>query len=125
VTELSGLEVLTNGGFELLSGQRVGLMANPSAVDRRLSSAYRLFATAPNVNLTALFAPEHSFAGVLSGMRATLFTCGDSAPSLQAAVDAILGRFIPAGQLPVPLVMTHHKPEPRGTAAIGRRRAPS
>jgi len=44
-------------------------------------------------------------AGVLSGMDATLFTCGDSAPSLQAAVDAILGRFEPAGRLPVPLVM--------------------
>lgn len=44
-------------------------------------------------------------AGVLSGMAATLFTCGDSAPSLQAAVDALLGRFVPAGRLPVPLVM--------------------
>jgi hypothetical protein len=38
-------------------------------------------------------------------MGATLFTCGDSAPSLQAAVDALLGRFTPHGRLPVPLVM--------------------
>ena len=44
-------------------------------------------------------------AGVLSGMGAALFTCGDSTPSLQAAVDAILGRFTPSGRLPVPLVM--------------------
>jgi beta-N-acetylhexosaminidase len=44
-------------------------------------------------------------AGVLSGMDATLFTCGDSTPSLRAAVDALLGHFTPAGRLPVPLVM--------------------
>jgi beta-N-acetylhexosaminidase len=43
--------------------------------------------------------------GVLAGQGTTLFTCGDSAPSLQAAVDALLGRFAPAGRLPVPLTM--------------------
>lgn len=40
---------------------------------------------------------------VLDGADAILCTCGDSAPSLQAAVDALLGRFTPAGRLPVPL----------------------
>ena len=60
---LSGLEVLANDGFKMLAGQRVGLMTNPSAVDRQLNSAYRIFAAAPEVNLTALFAPEHGFAG--------------------------------------------------------------
>ncbi len=43
--------------------------------------------------------------GVLGTQGTTLFTCGDSAPSLQAAVDALLGRFTPAGRLPVPLTM--------------------
>lgn len=60
---LSGLEVLANDGFKMLAGQRVGLMTNPSAIDRQLNSAYRIFAAAPEVNLTALFAPEHGFAG--------------------------------------------------------------
>jgi beta-N-acetylhexosaminidase len=32
-----------------------------------------------------------------------LCTCGDSTPSLEAAVDALLGDFMPTGQLPVPL----------------------
>jgi beta-N-acetylhexosaminidase len=32
-----------------------------------------------------------------------LCTCGDSVPSLQAAVDALLGDFTPTGELPVPL----------------------
>jgi len=63
VNVLSGLEVLANDGFKMLAGQRVGLMTNPSAVDRQLNSAYRIFAAAPEVNLTALFAPEHGFAG--------------------------------------------------------------
>lgn len=44
-------------------------------------------------------------AGVLREMDTTLFTCGDSAPSLQAAVEALTGQFTPEGRLPVPLVM--------------------
>lgn len=44
-------------------------------------------------------------AGVLGGSGTTLLTLGDSAPSLQAAVDALLGRFAPHGRLPVPLTM--------------------
>jgi len=63
VAVLTGLEVLIDDDFALLSGQRVGLMTNPSAIDRQLTSAYRLFASAPNVNLAAFFAPEHGFAG--------------------------------------------------------------
>lgn len=40
---------------------------------------------------------------VLDGADAVLCTCGDGAPSLQAAVDALLGRFTPTGRLPVPI----------------------
>jgi beta-N-acetylhexosaminidase len=40
---------------------------------------------------------------VLHGADAILCTCGDGAPSLQAAVDALLGRFTPTGRLPVPV----------------------
>ncbi len=40
---------------------------------------------------------------VLNGADAVLCTCGDGAPSLQAAVGALLGRFTPAGRLPVPV----------------------
>jgi len=44
-------------------------------------------------------------AGVLEGAGTQLLTCGDSRPSLQAAVDALLGLYTPTGQLPVPLTM--------------------
>jgi beta-N-acetylhexosaminidase len=40
-------------------------------------------------------------AGVLSGAEAILCTCGDSTPSLEAAVDGLFGEFVPTGQLPV------------------------
>lgn len=60
---LTGLEVLRNDRFKPLDGQRVGLMTNPSAVDRDLRSAYEIFTATPEVNVTALFGPEHGFAG--------------------------------------------------------------
>jgi beta-N-acetylhexosaminidase len=44
-------------------------------------------------------------AGVLSGAGTILCTCGDSSPSLDAAVEALMGRFVPVAQLPVPLTM--------------------
>ncbi|MGI6206853.1 MAG: exo-beta-N-acetylmuramidase NamZ domain-containing protein [Anaerolineae bacterium] len=58
-----GLEVLRESGFAPLQGKRVGLMTNPSAVDRRLESAYRIFAAEKRVRLGAFLAPEHGFAG--------------------------------------------------------------
>ena len=44
-------------------------------------------------------------AGVLTGAESTLFTCGDSVPSLAAAVEALVGNFSPTARLPVPLKM--------------------
>lgn len=44
-------------------------------------------------------------AGVLVGASTVLCTCGDSAPSLAAAVDALMGDFVPNARLPVPLAM--------------------
>ncbi len=38
---------------------------------------------------------------VLPGAQTIICTCGDSAPSLQSAVEALLGDFIPSGKLPV------------------------
>jgi uncharacterized protein YbbC (DUF1343 family) len=63
VTVRTGLEVLRDDDFKALAGLRVGLMTNPSAVDRQLDSAYKVLTEAPPVNLVALFGPEHGFAG--------------------------------------------------------------
>lgn len=61
----SGLEVLREQGYKPLQGLRVGLLTNPSAVDRNLDSAYHILTNADSVNITALFAPEHGFAGAV------------------------------------------------------------
>lgn len=61
----TGLEVLKAENFKQLEGQRVGLMTNPSGVDSALNSTYKLFSEASNVHLTALFAPEHGFSGMV------------------------------------------------------------
>lgn len=42
-------------------------------------------------------------AAALKGADTVLCTCGDSAPSLAAAVDALLGDYVPTGRLPVAL----------------------
>jgi uncharacterized protein YbbC (DUF1343 family) len=58
----TGIEVLRETNFEALSGKRVGLLTNPSAVDSRFVSTYEVLRHAPNVELKALFGPEHGFA---------------------------------------------------------------
>lgn len=58
----TGAEVLAGNGFELLEGRRVGLVVNHTARvgDRHLVD---LVAESPDVELTALFGPEHGLRG--------------------------------------------------------------
>ena len=58
-----GIEVLQERGFEGLVGKRVGLVTNPSGVDRCLRSTIDILNAAPQVNLKKLFAPEHGVRG--------------------------------------------------------------
>ncbi len=65
-----GIEVLRDRGFAGLAGKRVALVTNPSGVDRELRSTIDILYEAPDVNLTALFAPEHGVRGdVYAGGR--------------------------------------------------------
>ena len=58
-----GIEVLANRNFEALKGKRVGLITNPTGVDHNLRSTIDILHEAPEVNLVALFAPEHGVRG--------------------------------------------------------------
>jgi uncharacterized protein YbbC (DUF1343 family) len=60
---MTGIEVLESYGFEELLGKRVGLVTNPSGVDRNLRSTIDILYKAPQVNLVALFGPEHGVRG--------------------------------------------------------------
>ncbi len=59
----TGIEVLEGRGFDGLVGKNVGLVTNPSGVDRNLRSTIDILHEAPGVNLKALFAPEHGVRG--------------------------------------------------------------
>lgn len=58
-----GIEVLAENGFEGLVGKRVGLVTNPSGVDRNLRSVIDILYNAPGVELVALYGPEHGVRG--------------------------------------------------------------
>jgi len=59
----TGIEVLKAQRFELLKGKRVGLITNPTGVDDGLRSTVDILNEAPNVELVALFGPEHGVRG--------------------------------------------------------------
>ncbi len=58
-----GSEVLAATGFKELQGRRVGLITNPSGVNRHGESTIDLLRRAPDVKLVALFGPEHGVYG--------------------------------------------------------------
>lgn len=63
ITIKTGIEVLKEQKFKILEGKRVGLITNPTGVDDNMKSTIDILHEAPNVNLVALFAPEHGVRG--------------------------------------------------------------
>ncbi|HBE41688.1 MAG TPA: DUF1343 domain-containing protein [Bacteroidales bacterium] len=77
----TGLEMLVKTDFEILKGKRVGLITNPTGVDRNLRSAVDILYNAPGVKLTALYGPEHGVRGE--------FTAGEIIGSAKDQVTGI------------------------------------
>ena len=59
----TGLEVLKASHFKILQGKRVGLITNPTGLDNGLRSTVDILYKAPEVNLVALYGPEHGIRG--------------------------------------------------------------
>lgn len=59
----TGIEVLKEENFKCLEGKRVGLITNPTGVDNNLKSTIDILHEATNVNLVALYGPEHGVRG--------------------------------------------------------------
>ena len=71
----TGIDVLCDNGFAPLQGKRVGLVTNPTGVNRDLVSTVDLLANAPGVTLAALYAPEHGVRGnVTAGAKVATYT---------------------------------------------------
>lgn len=63
ITIKTGIEVLKDQKFKILERKRVGLITNPTGVDNNMKSTIDILNEAPNVDLVALFAPEHGVRG--------------------------------------------------------------
>lgn len=58
-----GIETLQDKNFDILKGKKVGLVTNPTGVDSKLKSTIDILYEAENVNLVALYGPEHGVRG--------------------------------------------------------------
>ena len=58
-----GVDVLLDEQKHLIEGKRVGLITNPTGVDKELNSIVDLLHNDPEVELTALYGPEHGVRG--------------------------------------------------------------
>ncbi|WP_436912376.1 exo-beta-N-acetylmuramidase NamZ family protein [Halosimplex marinum] len=58
-----GIERLLSSRTDLVAGDRVGLITNPSGVDSRLRSTIDLLAAHDDIDLRRLFGPEHGIRG--------------------------------------------------------------
>jgi uncharacterized protein YbbC (DUF1343 family) len=85
-----GIEVLRDRGFAGLEGKKVGLLTNPSGVDRNLQSTIDILFHAENVELVRLFAPEH-------GVRGDIYAGGHAEDTFDEAtglkVYSIYGKY--------------------------------
>ena len=61
-----GVEVLVDAYAARLEGKRVGILTNPSGVDRAMVSTIDRVRALPGVNVARLFAPEHGLRGGLA-----------------------------------------------------------
>lgn len=58
-----GIDVLQSQDFEVLKGKRVGLLTHPAGVNRYGTPTIQVLLHAQNVNLRALYGPEHGIYG--------------------------------------------------------------
>jgi len=58
-----GIEVFLENHLDLVKGKRVGLITNPTGVDSHLKSTIELMYLNPQINLVALYGPEHGVRG--------------------------------------------------------------
>ncbi|MEU1011540.1 DUF1343 domain-containing protein [Streptomyces sp. NPDC005890] len=59
----TGFERLAADGYSLLSGQKAGVVTNPTGITREAEHIVDVMHRDPRVRLTAVFGPEHGFRG--------------------------------------------------------------
>jgi uncharacterized protein YbbC (DUF1343 family) len=70
-----GIDVLEKRNFDILTNKRVGLITNQTGVNNELKTTIDILHEAPNVELVALFGPEHGVRGdVEAGIYVDFYT---------------------------------------------------
>lgn len=70
----TGLDILVESNFEQLKGKRVGLVTNPTGINRDMISNIDLLSESKDVELVALYSPEHGVRGdVTAGERVATY----------------------------------------------------
>jgi uncharacterized protein YbbC (DUF1343 family) len=85
---LTGLEVALSDPPPVLTGRRLGLLTNPSGIDRRFRSTIELFSAHQAFDLRALFGPEH---GIRGEAQAGAHVSGESNPRTGLPVHSLYG----------------------------------
>lgn len=93
-----GIEVLAERGFPGLKGKRVGLVTNPSGVDRNLRSTIDILFNAPGVELVALYGPEH-------GVRGDVYAGGKVSDNIDPATGLPVYSLYGATRKPTPKML--------------------
>jgi len=116
-----GIDSLLAEHADLLRGQRVGLVSHAAAVDKTGVTSAEKLVRSPGVNLTALFGPEHGFAGRAAAGETTTDTrhadwnlpiyslYGDTrkpTPAMLDTVDTLIVEFQDLGARPYTYVST-------------------
>lgn len=85
-----GIEVLRDNGFQGLVGKKVGLLTNPSGIDRNMQSTIDILYKAEGVELVRMFAPEH-------GVRGDIYAGGHADDTIDEAtgipVLSVYGKY--------------------------------
>lgn len=84
----TGLDVLFESRRSLLAGQRIGIVANPSAIDSYYRFILELFLSEPSWKVTTLFGPEH---GLRSEMQDQEWCEGYKDPQTGLPVYSLYG----------------------------------
>jgi beta-N-acetylhexosaminidase len=83
-----GIDVLLEDHLDLITGKRIGLITNPSAVGTDLRSSIDILAGTAGVNLVALFGAEH---GVRGAKQGRIFQEGEPDPQTGIPVYSMYG----------------------------------
>ena len=59
----TGFDRFAAGGYQLVAGKKFGIIANPTTIVSDLTHEVDVMHASPDVNLTAVFGPEHGFRG--------------------------------------------------------------